>query len=147
MAPPPPPPPPAPPPVQDVALAANVVFNFDRYEARHIRPFSVVQLEELIRRVQREGLELRSIRLVGHADRLNRTGQRDYNQRLSERRVQTVRAELIRLGVPAGLIQTDASGDTQQVTGCEARFTSQADLRECLLPNRRVEVLISARRR
>jgi flagellar motor protein MotB len=38
-----------------------------------------------------------SIDLVGHADRLNSTGSGDYNQRLSEKRVATVRDELVRM--------------------------------------------------
>jgi outer membrane protein OmpA-like peptidoglycan-associated protein len=124
-----------------------VLFNFDRHDARNMRPFSVVQLEELVKRVQRDQLQIKGVRLSGHADRLNSTGQNDYNQRLSERRVATVRAELERLGVAAALIRTEASGDAQQVSGCETRFRNQAELRECLLPNRRVEVVIEAVRR
>lgn len=85
------------------------------------------------------------VRLSGHADRLNGTGQDDYNQRLSERRVATVQAELVKLGIVADLIRTAASGDTQQIQGCEQRFTQPTELRECLLPNRRVEVVIEAR--
>jgi outer membrane protein OmpA-like peptidoglycan-associated protein len=147
--PPPPPPPPAPaaPPVQELLLSAQVVFNFDKHDVRNVRPFSIVQLEELVRRVQREGLVVLSVRLSGHADRLNSTGNARYNQALSEKRVATVRAELVRLGLDAKLISTSASGDEQQITGCEARFRSPAELQECLLPNRRVEVQITARRR
>jgi outer membrane protein OmpA-like peptidoglycan-associated protein len=135
-----------PPPMQTVQLSAAVLFSFDRHDARHMRPFSVVQLEELVKRVQRERLVLQSVQLSGHADRLNSTGQSDYNQRLSERRVATVRDELVRLGLPAALIRTAASGDEQPVTDCEARFKGRTELQECLLPNRRVEVLIEARR-
>ena len=144
----PPVPPAAPPlpPIQALTLSAQVVFNFDQHDAANMRPFSIVQLEELVRRVQAERLVVQAIRLVGHADRLNSTGESDYNQRLSERRVQTVRAELRRLGLSDTLIQTDAQGDKQQVQGCEARFASPVDLRECLLPNRRVDVLIEARK-
>lgn len=148
--------PPAPPPVplamppkpmeQQLQLSAGVLFNFDRHDARNMRPFSVVQLEELVRRVKAERLVVNSIKLSGHADRLNSTGQNDYNQRLSERRVATVKAELVKLGIDAALIGTAAAGDTQQVTGCEQRFKAKADLQECLLPNRRVEVVIDARR-
>jgi OmpA-OmpF porin, OOP family len=158
-APPPPPPapvvvPPAPapaplparPPEQQVQLSAGVLFNFDRHDARNMRPFSVVQLEDLVRKIKAERLIVNSIKLSGHADRLNSTGQNDYNQRLSERRVATVKAELVKLGIDAALISTAASGDTQQITGCEQRFKAQADLQECLLPNRRVEVVIDARR-
>lgn len=160
--PPPPPPPPIapvpapPPPVvapvppaprsQEVQLSAGVLFNFDKHDPKNMRPFSVVQLEELVRKVQREKLVVKSIKLSGHADRLNSTGQNDYNQRLSERRVTTVKAELVKLGIDPKLVSTAASGDSQQVQGCEQRFKGQADLRECLLPNRRVEVVIEALR-
>jgi len=136
----------APPMLQEVVLNAVVLFNFDRHDAKNMRPFSVVQLEELVRRVQSDKLVVDSIKLSGHADRLNGTGTGDYNQRLSEKRVATVKAELARLGLDAKVMSTAASGDTQQVTGCEARFPRPAELQECLLPNRRVEVVISARR-
>jgi outer membrane protein OmpA-like peptidoglycan-associated protein len=132
--------------VQVVQLAAGVLFNFDKHDPKNMRPFSVVQLEELVRKVQREKLTVQSIKLSGHADRLNSTGQNDYNQRLSEKRVATVKAELVKLGIDAALISTAASGDQQQIYGCETRFKRTADLQECLLPNRRVEVSIEARK-
>lgn len=138
--------PPAPAPVQELQLNAGVLFNFDKHDSRNMRPFSVVQLEELVRRVQREKLIVDAVQLSGHADRLNSTGQSDYNQRLSEKRVATVKAELARLGLDPKVMATVASGDAQQIQGCEQRFTRPADLQECLLPNRRVEVLIRARR-
>jgi OmpA-OmpF porin, OOP family len=134
------------PPVQQVQLSAGVLFNFDKHDAQNMRPFSVVQLEELVRKIQREKLVVQSIQLSGHADRLNSTGQNDYNQRLSEKRVATVKAELSKLGIAPALMSTAASGDSQQIQGCEQRFKAQGDLRECLLPNRRVEVVIEARR-
>ena len=138
--------PPALPALQEVQLSAGVLFNFDRHDAANMRPFSVVQLEALVRRLKTEGLEVQGIQLSGHADRLNSTGQRDYNQRLSEKRVATVKADLVRLGIAPALITTAAAGDAEQVTGCEARFQRRAELQECLLPNRRVEVLVRARR-
>jgi hypothetical protein len=38
-----------------------------------------------------------------------------------------------------------ASGDTQQVQACSERFKSRAELEECLLPNRRVDVVVTVR--
>jgi outer membrane protein OmpA-like peptidoglycan-associated protein len=137
---------PAPAPLQEVQLSAGVLFNFDKHDAKNMRPFSVVQLEELVRRVQRDKLVVESIQLSGHADRLNGTGKGDYNQRLSEKRVATVKAELAKLGIAPALMSTAAAGDSQQIQGCEQRYTRTADLQECLLPNRRVEVVIKARR-
>ncbi len=135
-----------PPVLQEQLFNATVLFNFDRHDAKNMRPFSVVQLEELVRRVQRDGLVIERVTLSGHADRLNGTGTGNYNQRLSEQRVATVKAELAKLGVDASKVSTAASGDAQPVSGCEARFARPAELQECLLPNRRVEVVIGARR-
>jgi outer membrane protein OmpA-like peptidoglycan-associated protein len=128
-------------------IQAIVLFNFDRWQRNEVRPFSVVQLEEAVRRAREGGMTIERVTLSGHADRLNSTGAGDYNQRLSERRSQTVREMLIALGIDNGLIATTSSGDTQQVVGCEARFKGQTELRECLLPNRRVEVTFATRRR
>src|SRR5687767_10846121 len=49
------------------------------------------------------------ISLAGHADR---SASEAYNQRLSERRVEAVRKELVRLGVPDSAIGTVALGET-----------------------------------
>jgi hypothetical protein len=49
------------------------------------------------------------ISLAGHADR---SASEAYNQRLSERRVEAVRRELVRLGVSEGAIDTVAQGET-----------------------------------
>jgi hypothetical protein len=54
---------------------------------------------------------------------------------------------LVRLGLDAALISTMASGDSQQVESCELRFTRRVDLQECLLPNRRVEIVVELRGR
>jgi outer membrane protein OmpA-like peptidoglycan-associated protein len=123
-------------------LGAEVVFEFDRSGVADIRPASRAQLEGLADRLKREGLVVESIELVGHADRLNRTGNAAYNQALSEKRVATVRDELVRLGVDPARISTSARGDGTPVVDCSGRGLSQAALRECLLPNRRVDVQV-----
>ena len=125
-------------------LGASVVFNFDRHTAADMRPYSVAQLQALAEQVKRDGLVLRRIQLAGHADRLNGTGHSDYNQKLSGKRAATVRAALAGLGLNADEVVVQALGDGQQVQACAGRFGSPAQLEECLLPNRRVDVLISA---
>ena len=131
-----------PPPVsRTVQWSVDVVFNFDRYEAQQIRPESMTELHELIAKLKH--LQLKSVQLTGHADRLNSTGQQSYNERLSERRVMTVRDYLVAQGIDAALVTTAARGDTQPVKACQTHSTRPRDLRECLLPNRRVEVRVS----
>ena len=120
----------------------EVVFAFDRSGVADIRPASRAQLDTLAERLKRDGLVIESVDLVGHADRLNRTGNAAYNQALSEKRVATVRDELVRLGVEPARISTSARGDGTPVVDCSGRGLSGAALQECLLPNRRVEVQV-----
>ena len=143
-----PPAPPAPsptaaPPVRELQLAAGVLFNFDKHDVAGIRAFSLGQLQRLAQRLKDEGWQVQSLRLSGYADRLNGTGHSDYNQRLSERRVATVRQVLVGLGLDANRMQVQGLGDGQQIARCDAKLRA-AELQECLLPNRRVEVLVNA---
>ena len=143
----PPAPPVPPPPVPRISLGASVVFNFDRDSDADMRPFSRAQLAALVQQIKAEGLVARTLQLTGHADRLNSTGQPDYNQQLSARRVATVRAALARLGLPgieSAAFSTEALGDGQPVQVCTGKFASRAELQECLLPNRRVELRVTA---
>ena len=133
----------APPPVRELQLAAGVVFNFDKHDVAGIRAFSLGQLQRLAQRLKDEGWQVQSVRLSGYADRLNGTGHSDYNQRLSERRVATVQQVLVGLGLDANRMQVQGLGDGQQIARCDAKLRA-AELRECLLPNRRVEVLVNA---
>ena len=80
-----------------------------------------------------------SISLVhvdGHADRL---GTAQYNQKLSERRAEAVRAYLVSKGFEADKIETLGSGKTNPVKGCPDT-KDRKSLIECLAPNRRVVV-------
>lgn len=142
--PPPPPPPPAPmPPPQE--LQASVVFSFDRDGVADMRGFSLAQLEALVAQVRSSGRVAQRVQLVGHADRLNGTGQGDYNLRLSQRRAATVRDTLLRLGLPgmaSAQVSVEAAGDASPVSACTGRQASAAELQECLLPNRRVDVRV-----
>ena len=131
---------------EKIQLISSVVFGFDRYQTQDIRAFSVAQLQALLAKVKTDALQIRSIQLIGHADRLNSTGNPQYNAALSQKRVNTVRAWLVNAGVEASLISTDFKGDSQPIESCAGKFAHQAELQECLLPNRRVEVLIEARR-
>jgi hypothetical protein len=71
------------------------------------------------------------ISLAGHADR---SASEAYNQQLSERRVEAVRRELVRLGVPDAAIMAAAFGETDPLV-------QTADgVREPR--NRRVEIMI-----
>jgi OmpA-OmpF porin, OOP family len=134
---------PAPAPVaQPVQLAANVVFNFDRHTTAEMRPQSRTEVDELIAKLK-SGIKVNAVKLSGHADRLNSTGNVKYNQQLSEKRAVTVREYLVAAGVSPSLISYEYKGDTEQVAQCDGKFKSKRLLEECLLPNRRVAIQVS----
>jgi outer membrane protein OmpA-like peptidoglycan-associated protein len=128
----------------EVLLFAQVVFRFDRVALADIAAGGLVSVQSLLQRVRDERLVLQSVQLSGHADRLNGTGRADYNQSLSEHRVASVRDFLVAQGIAPDRIRLDARGDRQPRATCEA--LAGAALQDCLLPDRRVEVLVTTRR-
>ena len=82
--------------------------------------------------------QIRYIIVNGHADRL---GSVQYNQRLSERRAEAVRAYIVSKGADASKIETLGFGKTLPEKSCPDQKDRKA-LIECLAPNRRVVVEI-----
>ena len=82
--------------------------------------------------------QIRYIIVNGHADRL---GSVQYNQRLSERRAEAVRAYLVSKGADASKVETLGFGKTLPEKSCPDQKDRKA-LIECLAPNRRVVVEI-----
>jgi len=83
--------------------------------------------------------DFQSVALVhvdGHADRL---GSPQYNQKLSEKRADAVRAYLVSKGFDASKIETLGSGKTNPIKSCPDQ-KDRKSLIECLAPNRRVVV-------
>jgi outer membrane protein OmpA-like peptidoglycan-associated protein len=77
----------------------------------------------------------RSINLNGHADRL---GSAHYNQQLSEKRAEALKAWLVARGVDPQKIETFGYGKTLPVKSCPEEKGKA--LVECLAPNRRVVI-------
>lgn len=132
---------------EETDIGVNVVFRFDKHTEKDVYKFSIAQLQTALSRAKAADREIVKVNLQGHADRLNSTGVKTYNETLSEKRVNTVKAMLVRMGISADLITTSAMGDREQVEGCKDSFKSQAELQECLLPNRRVEVIFETRQK
>lgn len=134
---PPPPPPPvvqsAPAPRQPVSIASTELFEFNKAtltaEARALLD------KEVIERMRELG-NIRIIRISGHADRV---GGEQYNEKLSYRRAEAVRAYLVSKGVDRAQIATFAFGEARPVSSCAEDMKVKAMV-ECLSPNRRVEI-------
>jgi len=134
---PPPPPPvvqPAPAaPRQPVSIASRELFEFNQAT---LTPAARELLDKEVLERMRELGNIRIIRISGHADRV---GGEQYNDKLSYRRAEAVRAYLVSQGVDRALIATFAFGEARPVSSC-ADGKPLKEMVECLAPNRRVEI-------
>ncbi|HWM91587.1 MAG TPA: OmpA family protein [Thermoanaerobaculia bacterium] len=110
-----------------VELPADVLFDFDKADIRSDAASALAQLATLIR-----AYPSGSTTLEGHTDA---KGDDAYNQRLSERRAESVKRWLVeREGIEAGRLTPRGWGERKPVAGNEDDAGRQK--------NRRVEVVI-----
>jgi OOP family OmpA-OmpF porin len=114
-------------------LSADVLFGFNKY---HLTK----EGQDLLTRLSNHtsDKDVKAVIVVGYADPI---GSDSYNQKLSERRAQTVKEFLIANGFQSESIQTTGLGETElKVTkeDCKGKGMIQ-----CLAPDRRVEITIS----
>jgi OOP family OmpA-OmpF porin len=98
---------PAPAPAPAPAMARNylVFFDFDKSNLTN----EAMNIVRMAANNAKQGNVTR-IRLTGHADR---SGPDAYNQRLSQRRGDAVKDELVRMGIPANQIAVLARGERE----------------------------------
>ncbi len=122
------------PAAQKVTLAADALFDFDKAV---LRPEGKAKLDDVTGKLK--GMKLEVIIAVGHTDRI---GSDKYNQKLSEKRAEAVKAYLVGKGVEANRVYTEGKGEKQPVTGdkCGKSEKKSKQLIECLQPDRRVEI-------
>jgi OOP family OmpA-OmpF porin len=136
-APPPPPekPKPAPekpkPVAEKVTFAADVLFDFDKSV---IKPEGKSKLDDISNKVR--GINLEVVIAIGHADWI---GTDEYNQRLSVRRAESVKAYLVSKGIEGNRIYTEGKGEKQPVADNKTR--------EGRAKNRRVEIEVIGTRK
>jgi OOP family OmpA-OmpF porin len=128
------PPPPAPAPVrfEKVTMAATELFAFDSAKLADGQP----KLDDMAKLLN-ENPGLTGIVISGYTDRL---GSDKYNQKLSERRAEAVKAYLVSKGVAGDRLKAVGKGKANPVASCDGKKQKRAELIQCLEPNRRVEV-------
>ena len=118
-----PPPPPAPVPrapekpkpepekpkpvAEKVTFAADVLFDFDKSV---IKPDGKSKLDDLANKMK--GINLEVVIAIGHADSI---GSDAYNQALSVRRAEAVKAYFVSKGVEGNRVYTEGKGEKQPV--------------------------------
>jgi OOP family OmpA-OmpF porin len=119
------------PSTEKVTMAADALFDFDKSV---IKADAKGKLDDLVGKVKDVNLEV--VIAIGHADRI---GSHAYNNKLSLRRADSVKAYLVSKGIAANRIYTEGKGKKQPVKDCP-KISDRKKLIECLSPNRRVEI-------
>ena len=119
-----------------VHLQADALFAFD---SDAISNTGASLLDDLVGNLTAAILLEQKIEITGHTDRI---GDDVYNLALSKRRAESVRSYLVAKGVVPKYIETKGLGSAEPVVECPG-IRGQA-LIDCLAPNRRTEVEVSA---
>ena len=136
------PPPPAPekpkpapekpkPVAEKVTFAADVLFDFDKAV---IKPEGKSKLDDIANKVK--GINLEVVIAIGHADSV---GSDAYNQRLSVRRAESVKAYMVSRGIEPNRVYTEGKGEKQPVADNKTR--------DGRAKNRRVEIEVIGTRK
>jgi OOP family OmpA-OmpF porin len=92
---------------EKVTFAADAFFDFDKSV---LKPDGKAKLDDLVSKLA--GMNLEVIIAVGHTDSV---GSDAYNQRLSIRRAEAVKAYLVNKGIEANRVYTEGKGEKQPV--------------------------------
>ncbi|MBP2197148.1 MULTISPECIES: porin OmpA [Pantoea] len=129
---------PAPAPVVETkrfTLKSDVLFNFNKAT---LKPEGQQALDQLYSQLSSLDPKDGSVVVLGFTDRI---GSEQYNQKLSEKRAQSVVDYLVSKGIPSNKISARGMGKSNPVTGntCDSVKGRNA-LIDCLAPDRRVEI-------
>jgi len=116
---------------EKVTFAADVLFDFDKSV---IKPEGRSKLDDIASKVK--GVNLEVVIAIGHADSV---GSDAYNQRLSVRRAESVKAYMVSKGIETNRVYTEGKGEKQPVAN-----NKTADGRA---KNRRVEIEVIGTRK
>jgi len=109
---------------EKVTFAADAFFDFDKAV---LKPEAKVKLDDMASKLKSINLEV--VIAVGHTDSV---GSDEYNQKLSIRRAEAVKAYLVSKGIEANRVYTEGKGEKQPVADNKTA--------EGRAKNRRVEI-------
>jgi OOP family OmpA-OmpF porin len=129
---------------EKVTFAADVLFDFDKAV---VKPEGKSKLDDISNKAK--GINLEVIIAIGHADSI---GSDAYNQRLSVRRAESIKAYLVSRGIEGNRVYTEGKGEKQSLTAGKCKsmgkeHRSNKKMVDCLQPDRRVEIEVIGTRK
>lgn len=125
-------------PALRVTIQAETLFAFDKAV---LRPEGKKTLDDEVVAKMKEHPEVEVILVTGYTDRI---GSDKYNQKLSERRANSVKSYIVDQGIDGNRVETVGKGEADPVVACDdikgAQNRHNKKLVACLQPNRRVVV-------
>jgi OOP family OmpA-OmpF porin len=118
------------PSAEKVTFEADTFFDFDKFT---LKPAGKAKLEDLVSKLT--GTDIEVVVATGHTDSV---GTEAYNQKLSMRRANAVKAFLVSKGIPADRVFTEGKGESKPVA---SNKTSEGRAK-----NRRVDVEVVGNR-
>jgi OOP family OmpA-OmpF porin len=91
------------------SVSATALFEFDKSDLHEQGKAELHTLDEYIKS---KGIKVVDINVIGHTDSL---GSEEYNQGLSERRANAVKAYMVNEGIDAGIIDATGEGELNPV--------------------------------
>jgi OOP family OmpA-OmpF porin len=131
-----PPPPPPPKPVVrilNITLSGGSHFAFD---SAKLNSAGKSALDGVVSKIKSSGARVTNIIVVGHTDSI---GSNSYNQRLSQKRAQTVAGYLASKGLNRAQMKVSGKGETQPIASNKTKAGRAK--------NRRVEILVQGQRK
>ena len=120
-----------------VTLQNDQVFVFNRAE---LTAAAKARLDKDVLAKLLTCARIESVVIEGHTDRL---GSQQYNQKLSDKRAESVKRYLVSKGVEVGKVETIGMGKTVPAKFCpDNEYKNRKDLIACLAPSRRAIVSI-----
>jgi OOP family OmpA-OmpF porin len=92
---------------EKVSFAAEALFDFDKSV---VKPQGKAALDDLLAKLK--GMNTEVMVTVGHTDSI---GSDEYNQKLSQRRAEAVKAYIVSKGIDTSRVYTEGKGETQPV--------------------------------
>lgn len=121
---------------ENYAFASDLLFQFTGYGVEDIQGKGSEALNDFVKMLNSRSMAKNRVVVTGYTDPI---GDDNSNHLLGQRRADTVKAVLIKNGVPAGNISTRSMGESQVKKQCHG---SKAEQIKCYASERRVVISV-----